>query len=230
MTAELPKSVRGAPAELRRLIRKRQNSESAKRCRLRRKLEAAKESGTQLTTAQRMQQLEKCVYQLTQKLVQTQNAVNVLISQRAANLPVPIVQTQVPQTYSSTVHSRSQQIHRYAAQPANLSLPAYHILPSNGNLPTSPATPTSCTYSKLQVPDIVPESPRSQNTISDTDSTILAAQELEAENLPSVSEPVDVGSPFSDNDFMNSVVPTTNFTDDMIFFGEFGVVSSDTNV
>ena len=39
----LPTSVRGVqPPELRRLIRKRQNSESAKRCRERKKIEHAR--------------------------------------------------------------------------------------------------------------------------------------------------------------------------------------------
>lgn len=76
----LPASVRGAPPELRRLIRKRQNSESAKRCRLRRKLEAQREASTYRTTAQQMAHLEAMVSALAQQLQDTQAAVASLLS------------------------------------------------------------------------------------------------------------------------------------------------------
>ena len=76
---QLPASVRGAPPELRRLIRKRQNSESAKRCRLRRKLEAQRDATRHQTTAEQMASLEAMVNSLAQQLYQTQAAVASLL-------------------------------------------------------------------------------------------------------------------------------------------------------
>lgn len=184
---DLPTSVRGAPAELRQLIRKKQNSESARRCRLRRKLEAAKEAGEQLTTAQKMARLEQYVANLHQRLVQTQQTIAALIAQ-SGQLPfqqhLPTIVDQRP------------------------------ILPP---VPTTPTTPTTHQES-LQLPVISPT--LSQHTMSDTDSTIRAAQELESENLQAVNEPVEVGSPFSDIDFMPPVAPApATITDELMFYG-----------
>lgn len=78
--AALPTSVRGAPPELRRLIRKRQNSESAKRCRLRRKLEAQKDVGSSLTSNQQLEQLQSLVSDLANRLFQTQDIVAALVA------------------------------------------------------------------------------------------------------------------------------------------------------
>lgn len=78
---ELPRSVRGAAdPELRRLIRKRQNSESAKRCRLRRKLQAQRDVDSQFTTAQHMAHLERTVAELARRLQDTQAAVATLLA------------------------------------------------------------------------------------------------------------------------------------------------------
>ncbi len=229
---ELPKSVRGAPAELRRLIRKRQNSESAKRCRLRRKLEAAKQAGTQLTTAHRIQHLEKFVAQLSQKLTQTENAVSVLLSRRSIKPTLLSMTQQAPQTYSSTVHSIPQVPRRYPVPRSSISLPSQPGLSFSVSLPTSPTSPVTpkSMQNALRIPCVVPLSPGSQHTTSETDSTIHAARELEAENLPQVRAPVDVGSPFSDRGFMPSMVPASNIADDIMFFGEINVVSNNDSV
>lgn len=90
----LPASVRGASPELRRLIRKRQNSESAKRCRLRRKLEAQREANSQLSTAQQMANLEALVLSLSQQLQETQNAVASLLANPST--PIPVISVPVP--------------------------------------------------------------------------------------------------------------------------------------
>lgn len=84
--AQLPTSVRGCDsAELRRLIRKRQNSLSAKRCRQRRKLEKKREVDTASTHAAQMRALEAVVAQLSSRLSHMQAVVSTLL----ANSPPP---------------------------------------------------------------------------------------------------------------------------------------------
>lgn len=75
----LPTSVRGAPPELRRLIRKRQNSESAKRCRQRRKLEKAREVDTATSHALQMRQLEAYVMHLAERVQCMQDIIESLL-------------------------------------------------------------------------------------------------------------------------------------------------------
>lgn len=75
----LPTSVRGAPPELRRLIRKRQNSESAKRCRQRRKLEKLREADTATSHAAQMRQLEAYVIQLAKRVEYMQEILESLL-------------------------------------------------------------------------------------------------------------------------------------------------------
>ncbi len=77
----LPTSVRGAPPELRRLIRKRQNSESAKRCRQRRKLEKLREANTATSHATQMRQLQAYVAQLAERLTYMQSVLATLLPQ-----------------------------------------------------------------------------------------------------------------------------------------------------
>lgn len=70
----LPTSVRGAPPSLRRLIRKRQNSESAKRCRQRKKIEDARAASELATQGARIRRLESVVSTLCARLEGTQTA------------------------------------------------------------------------------------------------------------------------------------------------------------
>lgn len=74
----LPRSVRGAAPELRRQIRKRQNSESAKRCRQRKKLETARQSEEMLHQARTVARLEACVATLAARLHHAQNTLRAL--------------------------------------------------------------------------------------------------------------------------------------------------------
>lgn len=77
-TMPLPRSVRGAPAELRRAIRRKQNSESARRCRARRRLErlANPQLAPQapIPASVRISNLEKLVADLTAQLADAQAA------------------------------------------------------------------------------------------------------------------------------------------------------------
>jgi len=73
-SANLPTSVRGAAPALRRLIRKRQNSESAKRCRQRKKIEDARAAGELATQGARIRRLEAVVTTLCGRLEGTQTA------------------------------------------------------------------------------------------------------------------------------------------------------------
>ena len=85
----LPTSVRGAPPELRRLIRKRQNSESAKRCRQRRKLEKAQEADTATSHAIQMRQLEAYVVHLAERVECMQEIIETLLPRPVTTLPPP---------------------------------------------------------------------------------------------------------------------------------------------
>lgn len=69
LTPVLPHSVKGAPAHLRTVIRKRQNSESAKRSRLRRKEAAVRFYQRFEAHCRRIQILEAKVAQLAAQLV-----------------------------------------------------------------------------------------------------------------------------------------------------------------
>lgn len=73
--ADVPSSVRGAPIELRRIIRKRQNSESAKRCRLRKKMETARASEEMYSQSARLHALEAAVTRLSAQLEATHRAI-----------------------------------------------------------------------------------------------------------------------------------------------------------
>ena len=172
---ELPKSVRGAPAELRRAIRKRQNSESAKRCRLRRKLEAAKIAATQPNQSQRMQQLESIAMQLVNRLAQMENAVMCLMNNgSAANFASVKATTPVQ-----------------AAQTESLFVPRLEIVSDSckmANIPTSPMTPTSPMPASHEI-DIFTQD---KTTVSMMD----AKKEIQSD---------EVESPFSEFDFMSSV-------------------------
>ncbi len=78
---DLPTSVRGAPPELRRMIRKRQNSESAKRCRQRKKLESARASQELAMHANHLARLEHIVQDLARRVDATATVVAQLASQ-----------------------------------------------------------------------------------------------------------------------------------------------------
>ncbi len=75
--ASLPRSVRGAPAELRRAIRRKQNSESARRCRARRRLERSLNApipgpGIATPVSSRIAHLEAVVKSLSEQLAAAQ--------------------------------------------------------------------------------------------------------------------------------------------------------------
>lgn len=74
----LPNSVRGAPPALRRLIRKRQNSESAKRCRQRKKLEDVRAADELASQGARLRRLESLVAWLCSTQEATQSALAAL--------------------------------------------------------------------------------------------------------------------------------------------------------
>lgn len=86
----LPRSVRGAPPELRRLIRKKQNADSARRCR--RKLKMERERVTARNAApplsERVEYLEQMVMQLESRLRITEARYNALLA-RVAPPPAP---------------------------------------------------------------------------------------------------------------------------------------------
>lgn len=77
----LPTSVRGAPSELRRQIRKRQNSESAKRCRQRKKLESLRVADEVVAHAKHLARLEALVAHLARSVDATAAVVSDLASQ-----------------------------------------------------------------------------------------------------------------------------------------------------
>lgn len=85
----LPASVRGAPPELRRAIRKRQNSESAKRCRERKKLESARASQELVAHAGSLARLEGAVAVLARRIDATAAVVAQLTGVPPNNSPPP---------------------------------------------------------------------------------------------------------------------------------------------
>lgn len=89
---DLPTSVRGAPPELRRMIRKRQNSESAKRCRQRKKLESARATQELAMHANHLARLEHIVQDLARRVDATATVVAQLASQMnpSQQLPAPL--------------------------------------------------------------------------------------------------------------------------------------------
>lgn len=97
---DVPTSVRGAPVELRRIIRKRQNSESAKRCRQRKKLESAQAIEEMLSQAARLHALEAAVTRLSAQLYATQRT----IAQLGGQPPFP------HHTLPPAPHQVSQQV------------------------------------------------------------------------------------------------------------------------
>ncbi len=222
---DLPKSVRGAPAELRRLIRKRQNSESAKRCRLRRKLEAAKETGTQLTTAQRLENLEKIVAQLNEKLSQTDNTIAKLLSQNCNPPPPAVAPLVLP--HASPMNDVVPEPQPAAAPVmSNLILPAFPILSFSDDVPISPVTPTSPRVT-LQIPEAVPGSPQSQHSMSDTGDFTSPTHNVDAENCTPKKELFEVGSPASEFGFVSSDVSLNNFSSDDDLFGSLDICTAD---
>lgn len=125
--------MRGAPPELRRLIRKRQNSESAKRCRMRRKLELQRESNTQLSTAAQVAQLESLVASLASRLHDTQTAVATLLARAA---PGTNGASQYA-TYAPTAHYPSpQSAHSRPTTPTDVKLPLLAAVSPVTVLPT----------------------------------------------------------------------------------------------
>lgn len=82
----LPRSVRGAPPELRRLIRKKQNAESARRCRLKLRLERQREAARNAPrpVAERLQQLAMQVTTLQARLSATEASYSALLARAAA--------------------------------------------------------------------------------------------------------------------------------------------------
>lgn len=137
---QLPTSVRGAPAELRRLIRKRQNSEvssprntttprriadksqSAKRCRQRKKIEDARAADELASQAARLRRLEALVAQLMQRVDATQGALATIVTRnrcpRCAGTGCPACIT--PPPYSPIPYSP----HSVQAATAASTLPA----------------------------------------------------------------------------------------------------------
>ena len=88
-TDDLPTSVRGAPPELRRVIRKRQNSESAKRCRQRKKLETVRAQQELVEHANNLARLENVVQLLARRIDATASVVAQLASAQRPPLPAP---------------------------------------------------------------------------------------------------------------------------------------------
>lgn len=78
--AHLPRTVRGAPPELRRAIRKRQNSESAKRCRERKKIQSEQAAVISDFQAKALERLEIVVSMLSKRIDSTVNIVSNLAS------------------------------------------------------------------------------------------------------------------------------------------------------
>jgi len=78
--SNLPRTVRGAPPELRRAIRKRQNSESAKRCRERKKIQSEQAKILSDMQAKSLERLEVVVSMLSKRIDSTVNIVSNLAS------------------------------------------------------------------------------------------------------------------------------------------------------
>lgn len=107
----LPTSVRGAPPELRRVIRKRQNSESAKRCRQRKKLETVRAQQELVEHSKNLARLEGIVQMLARRIDATASVVAQLANGQRAQLtappqlpsppPPPPSQHQQPTVYSA---------------------------------------------------------------------------------------------------------------------------------
>lgn len=118
---ELPTSVRGAPPELRRVIRKRQNSESAKRCRQRKKLESARASQELTMHANHLARLELIVQDLARRV----DATATVVAQLAGHFS-PNMKHETRELFHNTSHS---------PLPNNHSLPPPPPLPNRASPP-----------------------------------------------------------------------------------------------
>jgi len=78
--SNLPRTVRGAPPELRGAIRKRQNSESAKRCRERKKIQNEEAQILSDMQSKSLERLEMVVSMLSKRIDSTMNIVSSLTS------------------------------------------------------------------------------------------------------------------------------------------------------
>lgn len=103
----LPRSVRGAPLELRRLIRKKQNADSARRCRLKLRLERQREAerSQPAQLPDRIQQLTKIVTDLQARLVAAELSCAALLEHALAAPAAPmfLVPSPVSATKQETV-------------------------------------------------------------------------------------------------------------------------------
>eukprot|EP00171_Calliarthron_tuberculosum_P018212 IDg18212t1 len=130
---ELPNSVRGAPPELRRAIRKRQNSESARRCRQRRKIAQQKDDSLSVAHVARLRRLETFIVDLAARLHRTHLAITAL----AAHTQLPNVphlprqmQQHHPQIHPYNEHSsaHSELTHQPTPSGCAQSSPPHHSL------------------------------------------------------------------------------------------------------
>lgn len=91
----LPRTVRGAPPGLRRAIRKRQNSESAKRCRERKKLQTEQAQALSDIQAKALQRLEVIISILSKRVDSTVS----IVANLAQRINGPHQQQQQNQVY-----------------------------------------------------------------------------------------------------------------------------------
>lgn len=123
--ATLPRSVRGAPAELRRAIRRKQNSESARRCRARRRLERSLNAATTAPTVRvgdttpvvsRIAHLEAVVKSLSEQLIAAQTQYASLLASQCSSTPVKDEPVTVFATPTSPVNVQQISDDRNAAR------------------------------------------------------------------------------------------------------------------
>lgn len=152
----LPTSVRGAPPELRRLIRKRQNSESAKRCRQRRKLEKKREVDTATVHTVQMRALESVVQHLSGRLNHVQAMVSQLIAHQHQHHSKPQpTRTGSPQEGMPLPLPPREGDHHISSLPLTTieQLPPQRCC--DAPLPVSPVSPRGTDHNSLLPPDLV---------------------------------------------------------------------------
>lgn len=161
----LPRSVRGAPSELRRLIRKKQNSDSARRCRMRLQQERQRDSDSAAPLPERVHQLTALVSEMQTRLAAAEYSCAALLERALAALQPPFAETYAYPPMPVTTANVQVDLPR-AASPAILPLDpmlTLAALPEDSPLDSGCAQPPSPTAVNMQSIFDTPEVPLKQS-------------------------------------------------------------------
>lgn len=123
----LPRSVRGAAPELRRLIRKKQNADSARRCRLKVRLDRQREAERNAPPplADRVEQLTGLLKKIHERLVATELSCAALMERELVSQPTERRESQAATLYTFHQQSTTQSDHASKIYQPHVSQPMH---------------------------------------------------------------------------------------------------------